>query len=321
MAWVKSMLILLNNVMQKTKSAIIGSGNIGTDLLIKIIRTSKLLEVSVFVGIDPESDGLKRAKRMGIKTTSKGIDGLIDMPEFKDIKIIFDATSAKAHQYNYNKIKAFPGKKMVDLTPAALGPFLVPAVNFEGVKDLDNVNMVTCGGQATIPMVAAVSRVSKVHYAEIVASIASKSAGPGTRANIDEFTETTADAIVKVGGATRGKAIIILNPAEPPLVMRDTIFTLSEPADKGHISESIKQMEAEVQKYVSGYTLKQEVQFEEIPESNPVFIEGLGKVFGLKTTIMLEVVGAGHYLPEYAGNLDIMTSAALATGERLIEIN
>lgn len=304
--------------MQKIKTAIIGSGNIGTDLLIKIIRTSKLLEATVFVGIDPESDGLKRAERLGIKTTAKGIDGLIEMPEFKEIKIIFDATSAKAHHYNYEKIKAYPGKKMVDLTPAAIGPFLVPAVNFKGIKELDNVNMVTCGGQATIPMVAAVSRVAKVHYAEIVASIASKSAGPGTRANIDEFTETTADAIVKVGGASRGKAIIILNPAEPPLVMRDTVFTLSEMADKDQIRRSIKQMEAEVQNYVPGFKLKQEVQFEEIPASHPVFIEGLGKVHGLKTTILLEVIGAGHYLPEYAGNLDIMTSAALAAGERMV---
>lgn len=304
--------------MQKTKVAIIGPGNIGTDLLIKIIRTSKLLEVVVLVGIDPESDGLKRAERMGIKTTAKGIDGLIEMPEFKDIEIIFDATSAKAHHYNYEKIKAFPGKKMVDLTPAAIGPFLVPAVNFKGIKDLDNVNMVTCGGQATIPMVAAVSCIARVHYAEIVAAIASKSAGPGTRANIDEFTETTSDAIVKVGGAARGKAIIILNPAEPPLVMRDTILTLSEPADRETIRKSIKEMEAEVQQYVPGYVLKQEVQFEDIPESAPVFIEGLGKVHGLKTTILLEVVGAGHYLPEYAGNLDIMTSAALAAGERMV---
>lgn len=303
--------------MQKTKTAIIGSGNIGTDLLIKIIRTSTLLEVVVFVGIDPESDGLKRAARLGVKTTANGIDGLIEMPEFNDIKIIFDATSAKAHHYNYEKIKAFPGKKMVDLTPAAIGPFLVPAVNFKGIQELDNVNMVTCGGQATIPMVAAVSRVTKVHYAEIVAAIASKSAGPGTRANIDEFTETTSDAIVKVGGASRGKAIIILNPAEPPLVMRDTILTLSEPADREAIRQSIKEMEAEVQQYVPGYTLKQEVQFEDIPEIHPVFIEGLGKVHGLKTTILLEVIGAGHYLPEYAGNLDIMTSAALAAGERM----
>src|SRR5690554_283915 len=303
--------------MQKTKTAIIGSGNIGTDLLIKIIRNSSLLEVAVFVGIDPESDGLKRAERLSVKTTAKGIDGLIAMPEFQDIKIIFDATSAKAHHYNYEKIKAFPDKKLVDLTPAAIGPFLVPAVNFSGMENQNNVNMVTCGGQATIPMVAAVSRVAKVHYGEIVASIASKSAGPGTRANIDEFTETTAQAIEKVGGATRGKAIIILNPAEPPLVMRDTVFTLSETANKEDVRNSIAAMVAEVQKYVPGYVLKQEVQFDDIPKDNPVFIEGLGKVYGLKTTVMLEVTGAGHYLPEYAGNLDIMTSAALAAGERM----
>ena len=264
--------------MQKTKTAIIGSGNIGTDLLIKIIRNSSLLEVAVFVGIDPESDGLKRAERLGVKTTAKGIDGLIAMPEFEEIKIIFDATSAKAHHYNYEKIKAFPDKKLVDLTPAAIGPFLVPAVNFSGMENQNNVNMVTCGGQATIPMVAAVSRVAKVHYGEIVASIASKSAGPGTRANIDEFTETTAQAIEKVGGATRGKAIIILNPAEPPLVMRDTVFTLSETANKEAVRKSIAAMVAEVQKYVPGYVLKQEVQFDDISKDNPVFIEGLGKV-------------------------------------------
>ena len=239
------------------------------------------------------------------------------MPEFEEIKIIFDATSAKAHHYNYEKIKAFPDKKIVDLTPAAIGPFLVPAVNFSGMENQNNVNMVTCGGQATIPVVAAVSRVSKVHYGEIVASIASKSAGPGTRANIDEFTETTALAIEKVGGATRGKAIIILNPAEPPLVMRDTVFTLSETANKEAVRKSIAAMVAEVQKYVPGYVLKQEVQFDDISKDNPVFIEGLGKVYGLKTTVMLEVTGAGHYLPEYAGNLDIMTSAALAAGERM----
>jgi acetaldehyde dehydrogenase len=187
--------------------------------------------------------------------------------------------------------------------------------------DVKNVNMVTCGGQATIPMVAAVNRVAKVHYGEIVASIASKSAGPGTRANIDEFTETTAEAIEKVGGADRGKAIIILNPAEPPMVMRDTVFTLSEQGDREAIRESIHQMVAEVQKYVPGYTLHQEVQFEDIPETEPVFIEGLGHRHGLKTMILLQVRGAGHYLPEYAGNLDIMTSAALATGEKLVLFN
>ena len=285
--------------------------------MIKILRTSKVLEMSVMVGIDPESDGLARATRMGVSTTHEGVDGLIQMPEFEDIEIVFDATSAKAHHYNYGKLKPL-GKRMVDLTPAAIGPYLIPPVNSDENLDLDNVNMVTCGGQATIPMVAAVSRVAKVHYGEIVASIASKSAGPGTRANIDEFTETTAQAIEKVGGATRGKAIIILNPAEPPLVMRDTVFTLSDLADKEEIRKSIHDMVAEVQKYVPGYELHQEVQFDEIPKDKPVFIEGVGHVSGLKTSVLLKVVGAGHYLPEYAGNLDIMTSAALATGERMI---
>jgi acetaldehyde dehydrogenase len=194
---------------------------------------------------------------------------------------------------------------------------MVPPVNFDSLADVPNVNMVTCGGQATIPMVAAVNRVAKVHYGEIVASIASKSAGPGTRANIDEFTETTAHAIEQVGGATKGKAIIVLNPAEPPLVMRDTVFTLSELADTEAIKQSIDKMVAEVQQYVPGYRLHQEVQFEIISPEQAVFIEGLGKVSGLKTTVMLQVRGAGHYLPEYAGNLDIMTSAALATAERM----
>ncbi|MEM7106178.1 MAG: acetaldehyde dehydrogenase (acetylating) [Bacteroidota bacterium] len=307
--------------MEKVKVAIIGSGNIGTDLMIKVIRKSSVLEMSVLVGIDPESDGLARAKRMGISITAKGINGLIEMPEWQDIKLVFDATSAKAHHYNYKVVQKFPDKRIIDLTPAAIGPYLVPPVNFEDNIDLKNVNMVTCGGQATIPIVAAVSRVAKVHYGEIVASISSKSAGPGTRANIDEFTETTARAIEKVGGATRGKAIIILNPAEPPLVMRDTVFTLSEQADIEAVRNSIHKMVEEVQKYVPGYTLHQEVQFEDIPESAPVFIEGVGFCHGLKTTVLLKVKGAGHYLPEYAGNLDIMTSAALATGERLAALD
>ena len=304
--------------MNKTKVAIIGSGNIGTDLMIKIIRTSEKLEMSVFVGIDPESDGLARAKRMGIKTCHTGIAGLVEMPEWKDIKIIFDATSAKAHHYNYGFVKQYPDKKIIDLTPAAIGPYLVPAVNAEIDSSLNNVNMVTCGGQATIPMVAAVNRIAKVHYGEIVASIASKSAGPGTRANIDEFTETTSLAIEKVGGAEKGKAIIVLNPAEPPIVMRDTVFTLSEQGDREAIRKSVHEMVTAVQQYVPGYTLHQAVQFDDIPESEPVFIEGLGYRHGLKTTVLLQVVGAGHYLPAYAGNLDIMTSAALATGERLV---
>lgn len=303
--------------MEKIKVAILGSGNIGTDLMIKIIRTSTILEMSVMVGIDPESDGLARAKRMGIKTTHQGIEGLIKMPEWKDIGILFDATSAKAHLYNYEYVKQYPEKRIVDLTPAAIGPYLIPPVNFDDNMEVQNVNMVTCGGQATIPIVAAVSKVARVLYGEIVASVASKSAGPGTRANIDEFTATTAHAIEKVGGAQKGKAIIILNPAEPPLVMRDTVFTLSEQTDRKAIQDSIHQMVAEVQQYVPGYTLHQEVQFEDVPEDAPVFIEGVGHCHGLKTTVFLKVSGAGHYLPEYAGNLDIMTSAALATGEKL----
>ncbi len=304
--------------MKKFKVAIIGPGNIGTDLMIKVMRYSDILEMGAMVGIDPASDGLARAQRMGVPTTHEGIQGLIKMPEWKEIDFVFDATSAKAHISNAAIIRQFPGKKMIDLTPAAIGPFVIPPVNFAelDLESVDNVNMVTCGGQATIPMVAAVSRVAKVHYGEIVASIASKSAGPGTRANIDEFTETTSHGIEKVGGAERGKAIIVLNPAEPPLVMRDTVFTLSEFADRDEIRKSIHEMVEEVQKYVPGYQLHQEVQFEDISENNPVFIEGLGHRWGLKTTVLLRVVGAGHYLPEYAGNLDIMTSAAKATAER-----
>lgn len=303
--------------MGKVKVAIIGPGNIGTDLMIKIMRLSKNLEMSVMVGIDPNSDGLARAKKWGFATTAEGITGLMKMPEWEDIKIIFDATSAKAHHYNWKHVKEFKDKRIIDLTPAAIGPYLVPPVNFDDNINLQNVNMVTCGGQATIPIVAAVAKIAKVHYGEIVASIASKSAGPGTRANIDEFTETTASAIEKVGGATKGKAIIVLNPAEPPLVMRDTVFTLSEQADREAIRASVHEMVAEVQKYVPGYTLHQEVQFEDIPENEPVFIEGVGYKSGLKTMVLLKVKGAGHYLPEYAGNLDIMTSAAMATGDKL----
>lgn len=304
--------------MQKSKVAIIGPGNIGTDLMIKIIKDSKHMDMAAMVGIDPNSVGLARAERMGYATTAKGLVGLEDMPVWKDIKLVFDATSAKTHHYNWAIVEKYPDKKIIDLTPAAIGPFLVPSVNFGTIHNVRNVNMVTCGGQATIPIVAAVNRVSKVHYGEIVASIASKSAGPGTRANIDEFTETTAQAIEQVGGAEKGKAIIILNPAEPPVVMRDTVFTLSDQADRESIRRSIHDMVAEVQKYVPGYTLHQEVQFDDISEDAPVFIEGLGQRNGLKTTVMLKVVGAGHYLPEYAGNLDIMTSAAMVTGDKLI---
>ena len=303
---------------EKTKVAIIGSGNIGTDLMIKILRHSENMEMSVLVGIDPNSDGLARAERMGVDICSEGIDGLIKMDHWNEIKVIFDATSAKAHMYNWSIIEKYPDKVVIDLTPAAIGPYTVPPVNLELNDSLRNYNMVTCGGQATIPIVAAVSKVCNVHYGEIVASIASKSAGPGTRANIDEFTETTAQAIESVGGAKKGKAIIILNPADPPLVMRDTVFTLSEDGDREKIRQSITDMVADVQKYVPGYELHQDIQFDEIPESQAVFIEGIGRCHGLKTSVFLQVTGAGHYLPEYAGNLDIMTSAARATAEKLI---
>ena len=257
---------------------------------------------------------------MGIVTTSEGISGLESMTEWENIKIIFDATSAKAHAYNWSVVEKYPNKRIIDLTPAAIGPFLVPSVNFDNTHHVRNVNMVTCGGQATIPMVAAVNKVAKVHYGEIVASIASKSAGPGTRANIDEFTVTTAQAIEQVGGADKGKALIILNPAEPPLVMRDTVFTLSEQGDREAIIDHINIMVSKVQQYVPGYTLHQEVQFDDIPEDKPVYIEGLGYRHGLKTSILLRVEGAGHYLPAYAGNLDIMTSAAMMTAEQLADL-
>ncbi len=303
--------------MGKTKVAIIGSGNIGTDLMIKVIRLSDVLEMGAMVGIDPASDGLARAARLGVAATHEGIDGLMAMPEWADIDIVFDATSASAHKRNSELVLA-AGKRMVDLTPAAIGPYVIPPVNGEACLDARNVNMVTCGGQATIPIVAAVGRIARVHYAEIVASIASKSAGPGTRANIDEFTETTAQAIMDVGGATRGKAIIVLNPAEPPLIMRDTVYCLCEDADEAAIRASIEAMVAEVQAYVPGYRLKQAVQFERIGANRPLRIPEMDAEFsGLKVTVLLEVEGAAHYLPAYAGNLDIMTSAALKTAEKI----
>lgn len=301
----------------KSKVAIIGSGNIGTDLMVKVLRTSEVLEMGAMVGIDPESDGLARAARLGVPSTSEGVDGLLAMPEFADIDIVFDATSAKAHVANAATLAPF-GKQLVDLTPAALGPFVVPVVNLDAHLDAPNVNMVTCGGQATIPVVAAVSSVAPVAYAEIVASIASRSAGPGTRANIDEFTETTAHALESVGGATRGKAIIVLNPAEPPLIMRDTVVCLVEDADTGEVESAVEAMVARVHGYVRGYRLKQAVQFESFTADDPLVAPDLGwRGRALKITVFLEVEGAADYLPAYAGNLDIMTSAALRTGERL----
>ena len=300
----------------KINVAIIGSGNIGTDLMIKILKRSSILSITAMAGIDPQSEGLAMARERGIATTDKGIDGLAAMPEFAAIKMVFDATSAGAHAKHARVCNA-AGKIMIDLTPAAIGPYVIPVVNSDAHLDAMNVNMVTCGGQATIPMVHAISRVAKVHYGEIIASVASKSAGPGTRANIDEFTETTRLAVERLGGAGRGKAIIILNPAEPPLIMRDTIFCLSAEADTDAISASVKKMVAEVQDYVPGYRLKQEVQFERFGANNPVKIPGYGEFSGLKSSVFLEVEGAGDYLPPYAGNLDIMTAAALRTAERI----
>ncbi|WP_237539765.1 acetaldehyde dehydrogenase (acetylating) [Streptomyces sp. SID4917] len=292
--------------------------------MIKVIRHSKHLEMGAMVGIDPASDGLARAARLKVPTTHEGVEGLMAMPGFSDIKIIFDATSAKAHVDNHAKLAPL-GKRLIDLTPAAIGPFVVPAVNLDEYIDAPNVNMVTCGGQATIPIVAAVSRVVPVAYAEIVASIASRSAGPGTRANIDEFTETTSHAIQAVAGAERGKAVIILNPAEPPLIMRDTVFCLVDAEDAAsheRIRSSVAKMVGDVAAYVPGYRLKQAVQIDPVPEDQPVHTLLAPDSKSRPThrvSVFLEVEGAAHYLPAYAGNLDIMTSAGLQVAERIAQ--
>jgi acetaldehyde dehydrogenase len=304
--------------MRRMKVAVIGSGNIGTDLMIKVMRTSQNLEMRAMVGIDVASEGLARAARLKVPTTAEGVGGLIALPGFGEIGIVFDATSAKAHVANAARLAPF-GKRLIDLTPAAIGPFVVPAVNLSEHLDAPNINMVTCGGQATIPMVAAVSRVTEVFYAEIVASIASKSAGPGTRANIDEFTETTSHAIETVGGARRGKAIIILNPAVPPLIMRDTVFCLIGDSDRAAVESSIADMAASVSEYVPGYRLKQKVQFTTIGDDEPVhtLLPADAPRPTTKVSVFLEVEGAAHYLPAYAGNLDIMTSAAVQVAEQI----
>jgi len=287
-------------------------------LMIKIVRLSQTLEMAAMVGIDEASEGLARARRLGIPTTSDGVDGLIALPCFDQIEIVFDATSAAAHRATAQALAPY-GKQLVDLTPAAIGPYVVPAVNIAEHLRAENVNMVTCGGQATIPIVAAIARVTPVRYAEIVASIASKSAGPGTRANIDEFTETTAKAIEIVGGAARGKAIIVLNPADPPLIMRDTVLCLVPRAtDRDAIAESIDSVIAAVAAYVPGYRRKQPIQFLDIPSSAVLrtLVEDPTEELA-QVSVFLEVEGAAHYLPAYAGNLDIMTSAALRTAESI----
>ncbi|HEY1690664.1 MAG TPA: acetaldehyde dehydrogenase (acetylating) [Polyangiaceae bacterium] len=286
----------------KIRAAILGSGNIGTDLVYKA-RRSEWIEPVWMVGIDPSSEGLRRASAIGLKTTSLGVDGLVPHVLADGVKVAFDATSAPAHAENAHKLREL-GVLMIDLTPAALGPYCIPPVNLKDMpRDVADVNMVSCGGQATIPMVAAVSRVQPVEYAEIVATVASKSVGPGTRQNIDEFTRTTAGAVERVGGARRGKAIIVINPAEPPLLMRDTIHCLTEgEPDVEEITRSVHAMIREVQRYVPGYTLK----------NGPVFD-------GRRVSTFVEVQGLGDYLPTYAGNLDIMTAAAVRTAELFAE--
>ena len=288
---------------KKLRAVIIGPGNIGTDLLIKMLR-SEWVEPVWMVGIDPESDGLKRAAEMGIKVCSEGVDGVLPFIKADDITIAFDATSAYVHAENSRKLNEL-GVTMIDLTPAAIGPYCIPPVNLAALSqgNIQNVNMVTCGGQATIPMVAAVSRVQSVSYGEIIATVSSRSIGPGTRANIDEFTRTTVSAVEKVGGAKQGKAIIVINPAEPPLIMRDTIHCLVEgEADQAAITASVHEMVSEVQRYVPGYRLV----------NGPVFD-------GQRVSMYMEVEGLGDYLPKYAGNLDIMTAAALRTAEMIAQ--
>ncbi|WP_197519431.1 acetaldehyde dehydrogenase (acetylating) [Mycobacterium sp. E2327] len=302
---------------QQFPVAIIGSGNIGTDLMLKILRSGGPLTMAALIGIDPTSDGLARAKRAGVPTSAQGVDGLLAMPGFDQIRLVFDATSAEAHVKHWEALR-HTGVRVLDLTPAAIGPFCVPVVNLEDHIDEPNLNMVTCGGQATVPIVAAVNQVAPVSYAEIVSAISSKSAGPGTRANIDEFTETTATALKVVGGAQRGKAVIVLNPADPPVIMRNTVYCLVEgDCDQTAVEASITAMIERVQDYVPGYRLKQPVQFETFGPDNPLHIPETGKFIGTRVTTLLQVTGAADYLPAYAGNLDIMTSAALATAKSI----
>ena len=298
------------------KAAILGSGNIGTDLMIKLLETSSSLAPAIVVGIDPDSRGLAAAHARGVEVSHEGLDGLMRRPVWEEIDVVFDATSAAAHLAHAPRLLT-ANKPVVDLTPAAVGPYVVPVANLDAHLDAPNINMVTCGGQATIPIVWAVHQVAPVAYAEIVASIASRSAGPGTRANIDEFTRTTARGLEVVGGAAEGKAIIVLNPAEPPLVMRDTVYCVCAPADVDALTAAITDVVARVARYVPGYRLAQPPVFEDLSAS-PLRRPGRSPEHGLIVTVLLEVEGAGHHLPRYAGNLDIMTSAAQRVGERLV---
>lgn len=295
--------------MARVPVAVVGSGNIGTDLVVKL-RRSALLEPVALVGIDPASDGLRHARKWGLETSADGVDWLFDNLERLGVRLVYEATSAKVHAANAARY-AGAGVTAIDLTPAAVGPAVVPPVNLDSHLDQPNVNMITCGGQATIPIVAAVSRVARVPYAEIVSTVASRSAGPGTRANIDEFTQTTAHGLVSIGGAARGKAIIILNPAEPPILMRNTVYcALEDGADRAAIEASVRTMAAEVAAYVPGYLVKG-VVFDEGPFSTP------GGTAAARVAVLLEVTGRGDYLPPYAGNLDIMTASALRVGETI----
>lgn len=301
-------------------AVIIGSGNIGTDLLEKVLRRSDRLNVVAMVGIDPESDGLRRASSRGVKTFANGLAEMLADPSLPPIDVAFDATSARAHHENAGLLEE-AGIPVVDLTPAAIGPFVVPAVNLPDLTGIRNVNMVTCGGQATVPVVAAIASVAPVPYAEIVASISSRSAGPGTRKNIDEFTQTTAEALEVVGGAERGKAMIILNPAHPPVMMRNTVYCLTLTDSDEDVARAVQSMVETVGSYVPGYTLKQEVQVESLDRDDPR--RSLAGAHSDRdpmrlVSVYLEVTGNGDYLPTYAGNLDIMTSAALRVGEELI---
>lgn len=302
---------------QKWPVAIIGSGNIGTDLMMKVLRGTGPLTMGVMAGVDPDSEGLARALQLGVASTAEGIDGLLAMPNFSDIKIVFDATSADAHRGHWRALSDTEAR-VLDLTPAAVGPYCVPVINLDDHLAAPNLNMVTCAGQATVPIVAAVGEVGTVSYAEIVSAISSKSAGPGTRANIDEFIETTSAAVESVGGARRGRTVMILNPADPPVLMRNTVHCLVEgDVDHGAIERSILDMTARVRAYVPGYRLKQRPQFETFGLRNPLCIPETGRFVGTRVTVLLEVTGSAHYLPAFAGNLDIMTSAAKATAERI----
>ncbi|MCF1765183.1 acetaldehyde dehydrogenase (acetylating) [Corynebacterium argentoratense] len=299
---------------KKYTAAVVGPGNIGTDLLMKLLKNSRHVEPIYMIGVDPESDGLARAEKMGIQASAGGVDWLLEQGERPDL--VFEATSAYAHLANAPRYRE-AGIRAIDLTPAAVGPYFCPSVNLDALKTVDNVNMITCGGQATTPIVAAISRVVDVQYAEIVASISSRSAGPGTRANIDEFMETTSRALEKVGGAKKGKAILILNPVEPPMLMRNTVYCALPPeaAEPGElqdrIRQSISEMVERVQSYVPGYRLTAEPQFDRGRED----WNGWGRV-----TVLIEVRGAADYLPDFAGNLDIITAAAVATADKYVEL-